>query len=81
MFKMKKFKVVVLQTIVYEVDVNADSKEEAENKVKDIDVNTNILDQTDNFDFLAAYQAYECDNDEGIMDDEDEFDDEECQPD
>lgn len=66
---MKKFKVMVLHTIVYEVDVNADSKEKAENKVKDIDVNTNILDQTDNFDFLAAYQAYECD------------DDEECQPD
>ena len=43
MFKMKKFKVVVLHAIVYEVDVNADSKEEAENKVKDIDVNTNIL--------------------------------------
>ena len=35
MFKMKKFKVVVLHTIVYEVDVNADSKEEAENKVKE----------------------------------------------
>ena len=54
MFKMKKFKVVVLYTIVYEVDVNADSKEEAENKVKDIDVNTNILDQTDNFDSLIV---------------------------
>lgn len=81
MFKMKKFKVVVLHTIVYEVDVNAASKEKAENKVKDIDVNTNILDQTDNFDFLAAYQAYECDNDEGIMDDEDDFDEKECQPD
>lgn len=81
MFKMKKFKVVVLHTIVYEVNVNADSKEEVENKVKDIDVNTNILDQTDNFDFLAAYQAYECDNYEGIMDDENEFNDEECQSD
>lgn len=81
MFKMKKFKVVVLHTIVYEVDVNADPKEEAENKVKDIDVNTNILDQTDNFDFLAAYQAYECDDDDELTDDEDEFDNEECQSD
>ena len=43
--------------------------------------NTNILDQTDNFDFLAAYQAYECYDDDELMDDEDKFDDEECQPD
>ena len=77
---MKKFKVMVLHTIVYEVEVNAETKGEAENKIKDIDVNTNLLDQTDNFDFLAAYQAYECDDEDELMDDEDEFDDEECQP-
>ncbi len=77
MFKMKKFKVVVLHTIVYEVDVNADSKEEAENKVKDIDVNTNILDQTDNFDFLAAYQAFESDDNDELMGDEGDADSEE----
>lgn len=81
MFEMKKFKVMVLHTIVYEVEVNAESKEEAEDKVKDIDVNTNLLDQTDDVDFLAAYQAYECDVDDELMDDEDEFDNEECQSD
>lgn len=43
-------------------------------------MNTNILDQTDNFDFLAAYQAYECYDDDELTDDENEFNDEECQP-
>lgn len=44
-------------------------------------MNTNILDHTDNFDFLAAYHAYECYDDDELTDDENEFNDEECQPD
>lgn len=73
---MKKYKVMVLHTIVYEVEVNAETKEEAENKIKDIDVNTNLLDQTDDVDFLAAYQAFESDDNDELMGDEGDADSE-----
>ena len=78
MFETKKFKVMVLHTIVYEVEVNAESKEEAEDKIKDIDVNTNLLDQTDDVDFLAVYQAFESDDNDELMGDEGDTDSEEC---
>lgn len=80
---MKKFKVVVGHLLKDEITVFAETKEEAERKVREIDTTTDIIEQSNNTEFFAMYKAYSEDKSEHNCDencesdyDDDCFDDE-----
>ena len=58
---MKKFKVLAIHAIVNEIEVTARTKAEAERKVKEIDLTTNLLQQAEDTDFFAVYKAFDKD--------------------
>lgn len=58
---MKKFKVLAIHALVNEIEVTARTKAEAERKVKEIDLITNLLQQAEDTDCFAVYKAFDKD--------------------
>ena len=56
---MKKFKVLAIHALVNEIEVTARTKAEAEHKVKEIDLTTNLLQQAEDTDCFAVYKAFD----------------------
>lgn len=76
---MKRFKAVVIHCLANVVEVVANSKDEAEAKIKDIDNSTDVISQLENTKMFPVYKVFEagsesedCDTDDAqtVSDDE-----------
>jgi len=81
--KMKKFNVMVMHCFANEVEVEANTKEDAEEKVKEIDRTTDLLKQSEKTECFVTYKAFdeeelEYDYDDSDSGDSQDYDDEEC---
>lgn len=65
---MKKFKVVIGHLLKDEITVFAETAEEAERKVREIDRTTDIIEQSNNTEYFAMYKAYNDDKSEHSCD-------------
>lgn len=59
---MKRFKAVVIHCLANVVEVIANSKEEAEAKIKDIDNSTDVISQLENTKMFPVYKVFEADS-------------------
>lgn len=55
---MKEYSVMVLHCMATKINVCANSKEEAEQKVRDIDRETNAVSKSKDMRFYASYKAF-----------------------
>ena len=59
---MKRFKAVVIHCLANVVEVVANSKEEAETKIRDIDNSTDVISQLENTKLFPVYKVFEADS-------------------
>ncbi len=59
---MKRFKAVVIHCLANVVEVIANSKEEAEEKIRDIDNSTDVISQLENTKMFPVYKVFEADS-------------------
>lgn len=59
---MKRFKAVVVHCLANVVEVIANSKDEAEAKIKDIDNSTDVISQLENTKMFPVYKVFEADS-------------------
>lgn len=68
---MKRFKAVVIHCLANVVEVIANSKEEAEAKIKDIDNSTDVISQLENTKMFPVYKVFEDDSESEDCDTDD----------
>ena len=68
---MKRFKAVVIHCLANVVEVVANSKEEAEAKIKDIDNSTDVISQLENTKMFPVYKVFEADSESEDCDTDD----------
>ncbi|MBR0348006.1 MAG: hypothetical protein IIX16_00030 [Clostridia bacterium] len=68
---MKRFKAVVIHCLANVVEVIANSKEEAEAKIKDIDNSTDVISQLENTKMFPVYKVFEADSESEDCDTDD----------
>lgn len=68
---MKRFKAVVIHCLANVVEVVANSKEEAETKIKDIDNSTDVISQLENTKLFPVYKVFEADSESEDCDTDD----------
>lgn len=68
---MKRFKAVVIHCLANVVEVIANSKEEAEAKIKDIDNSTDVISQLENTKLFPVYKVFEADSESEDCDTDD----------
>lgn len=68
---MKRFKTVVIHCLANVVEVVANSKEEAEAKIRDIDNSTDIISQLENTKLFPVYKVAEADGESEDCDTDD----------
>lgn len=68
---MKRFKAVVVHCLANVVEVIANSKDEAEAKIKDIDNSTDVISQLENTKLFPVYKVFEADSESEDCDTDD----------
>ena len=68
---MKRFKAVVIHCLANVVEVVANSKEEAEAKIRDIDNSTDVISQLENTRLFPVYKVFEADSESEDCDTDD----------
>lgn len=68
---MKRFKAVVIHCLANVVEVIANSKEEAEAKIKDIDNSTDVISRLENTKLFPVYKVFEADSESEDCDTDD----------
>jgi hypothetical protein len=68
---MKRFKAVVIHCLANVVEVVANSKEEAEAKIRDIDNSTDVISQLENTKLFPVYKVFEADSESEDCDTDD----------
>lgn len=68
---MKRFKAVVIHCLANVIEVIANSKDEAEAKIKDIDNSTDVISQLENTKMFPVYKVFEADSESEDCDTDD----------